>query len=547
MFVLRGGIIFILIFLSVPFFASAQTVSLSPQNSNVNANQQFSIDVLINSATNVFGFGFDLSFDPSLMAFDSAIDGGFLSKNNIDQISLMTGVNPAGNLVFGITRLGAGSGGVSGSGTVVKLNFRSLAKSGFGAFSFSKNNICVLSGDRCNYVPATWQGANIVIASVSAPSDIVPPTVSITSPTNGSSISGIITISANASDNVAVAGIQFKLDGATLGSENTTSPYLISWNTATVSNGSHSLTATARDTSGNQTTSNAVTITVNNVTVTPPPMPTNGVGATIDTTPPSVPSNTKISMSGNQVVITWSNPTDSDFRGITIIRKQGSSPTSRTDGNIVYNNNLQNFIDSVDSSKTFYYAVYSYDNNNNYTQPVILKAEPGQTFVVSQPPTQTASPTPIGIVTPGSTTTSSQIIIPSTISSSYEFIRYLTIGKSGDDVRELQKILATNPNIYPEAKITGYFGLATQRAVQRFQEAYGIANYSSVGYGNVGPLTRTRLNQLISYKKNSSSTATSSAEQSRQTLIANLKELIAKIEAQIAVLFEQLKKIKAGQ
>ena len=78
-----------------------------------------------------------------------------------------------------------------------------------------------------------------------------------------------------------------------------------------------------------------------------------GGGAVTDTTPPSVPSNTKISMSGGQVVIIWSNPTDSDFRGITIVRKQGSSPTSRTDGNIVYNNNLQNFIDSVDNTKTF--------------------------------------------------------------------------------------------------------------------------------------------------------------------------------------------------
>ena len=95
-------------------------------------------------------------------------------------------------------------------------------------------------------------------------SDTTPPAVSITSPANGATVSGTVTVSANATDNVGVAGVQFKLDGANLGSEDTLAPYGVSWNTATTINGSHTLTATARDAAGNKTTSSALTLNVSN-------------------------------------------------------------------------------------------------------------------------------------------------------------------------------------------------------------------------------------------------------------------------------------------
>ena len=77
-----------------------------------------------------------------------------------------------------------------------------------------------------------------------------------------------VTVSANASDNVGVAGVQFKLDGANLSSEITSAPYNLSWDTTATGNGSHSLTAAARDAAGNQTTSTAVTVTVSNSSFT---------------------------------------------------------------------------------------------------------------------------------------------------------------------------------------------------------------------------------------------------------------------------------------
>src|SRR5207247_4144967 len=91
--------------------------------------------------------------------------------------------------------------------------------------------------------------------------DTTPPTVSITAPTAGTALAGTVTVAAGATDDVGVVGVQFKLDGASLGPEDTVAPYSLSWNTATVENGSHTITAVARDAAGN-TASAAVTVTV---------------------------------------------------------------------------------------------------------------------------------------------------------------------------------------------------------------------------------------------------------------------------------------------
>jgi hypothetical protein len=95
-------------------------------------------------------------------------------------------------------------------------------------------------------------------------SDTTPPTVSITSPAPAATVSGVQAVAITAADNVAVAGVQLLLDGTPLGGEDTTSPYAFNWDTATAVDGPHSLAAIARDTSGNQATSAAVSVTVSN-------------------------------------------------------------------------------------------------------------------------------------------------------------------------------------------------------------------------------------------------------------------------------------------
>jgi hypothetical protein len=110
-----------------------------------------------------------------------------------------------------------------------------------------------------------------VTITVSNPNDTTPPTVSITSPANGTTVSGTLTVTASAADDVGVAGVQFKYNGVNLDWEDTTAPYSVSGDTRTVPNGSYTLTAVARDTAGNLTTSAPVTITVSNPNDTTPP------------------------------------------------------------------------------------------------------------------------------------------------------------------------------------------------------------------------------------------------------------------------------------
>jgi hypothetical protein len=98
--------------------------------------------------------------------------------------------------------------------------------------------------------------------------DAVPPTVTMTAPSAGATVSGTITISASASDNVGVAGVQFLADGANVATEDTSSPYSISYDTTALGNGSHAFSARARDAAGNTTTAAAVTVTVSNAAVT---------------------------------------------------------------------------------------------------------------------------------------------------------------------------------------------------------------------------------------------------------------------------------------
>ncbi len=73
-------------------------------------------------------------------------------------------------------------------------------------------------------------------------------------------------MSADATDDVGVIGVQFLLDGAPVGAEVTAAPYFINWNPSTVPAGVHTLAARARDAAGRQTTSAAVSVTKTIVT-----------------------------------------------------------------------------------------------------------------------------------------------------------------------------------------------------------------------------------------------------------------------------------------
>jgi hypothetical protein len=105
----------------------------------------------------------------------------------------------------------------------------------------------------------------LVSSGGSTPPTGTAPVVSISAPAAGNAVSAAVVVSATASDSSGIAGVQFKVDGVNVGSEITAPPFSTIWNTAGTSNGAHTLTAVARNATGNATTSAGVPVTVANI------------------------------------------------------------------------------------------------------------------------------------------------------------------------------------------------------------------------------------------------------------------------------------------
>lgn len=97
--------------------------------------------------------------------------------------------------------------------------------------------------------------------TVTPPPDTTKPTAAISSPTNGATVSGAsLSVTATATDNVAVANVRLYLDGA-LYLTDTTSPYAFTVNTTSMTAGTHQLYAIVTDTSNNTQQSTTISFT----------------------------------------------------------------------------------------------------------------------------------------------------------------------------------------------------------------------------------------------------------------------------------------------
>ncbi len=173
---------------------------------------------------------------------------------------------------------------------VILANNQSVALTGIGvsitgvnAGDYAQSNNCgtSLAGNSSCTINVTFTpsgyGTRIATLSVSDSAgtqtssltgtgkDITPPTTQITAPAKNATVSGTVTVTATAADNVGVTSVQIYIDGA-LASSGAASPLNYSWNTTLVGNGSHTICSKAYDAAGNAGTSTAITVTVSNST-----------------------------------------------------------------------------------------------------------------------------------------------------------------------------------------------------------------------------------------------------------------------------------------
>jgi chitodextrinase len=185
--------------------------------------------------------------------------------------------------------------------------------------------------------------ASVTVTVSNSTKDTTPPTVTMTAPANGATVSKTVTVSANATDNVAVASVQFQVDNANVGAADTVAPYTYSWDTTKSTNGTHTVRATAIDTSNNSATSTSVTVTVSNAA---------------DTTPPTVPAAlTATAISSSQINLSWTASTDNV--GVTGYKVYRGGAQIGTDPSTSYSDT------SLAASTSYTYNVAAYDAAGN--------------------------------------------------------------------------------------------------------------------------------------------------------------------------------------
>jgi hypothetical protein len=110
--------------------------------------------------------------------------------------------------------------------------------------------------------------APITVTVSNVPPDTTAPAVSFSAPASGATVAGTTTVSANASDNVAVTRVDLYLDAALYASK-TAAPYSFAWNTLATADGAHTLKLVAVDAAGNSANT-SMAVTVANVVNHPP-------------------------------------------------------------------------------------------------------------------------------------------------------------------------------------------------------------------------------------------------------------------------------------
>jgi hypothetical protein len=190
-------------------------------------------------------------------------------------------------------------------------------------------------------------GNTTTSANVSVTIDNAAPAVSVTAPAAGAHLAGTVSLTASASDNVAVQDVQLRVDGNNVGSADTSSPYTASLNTTTLSNGSHTLTAVARDTAGNSTTSASVAVVVDNQA-------------------PGAPATLSATGQSSSAVLDWAAATDnvavSEYR---VHRSTTSGFTASAANRVATVTSGTTYTDSPLTPGTYYYRVIAADEAGN--------------------------------------------------------------------------------------------------------------------------------------------------------------------------------------
>ncbi len=268
-------------------------------------------------------------------------------------------------------------------------------------------------------------------ASTTAPSDTEGPSVDITAPANGANVSGVVGVKATARDNIAVAKVDFFVNGV-LKSSDASSPYSYDWDSRVTANGKVGLMAKAYDTTGN-VSSDSIQVSVSGGDSQAPTTPGN-VSATPD--------------AASKVTVKWTASTDNvGVAGYRVLR--GKVSIGQVDAT--------EYVDStVLPGTTYSYQVAAYDqagNSSALSGAVDIKT---QNVADSQPPAAPAN-VRASVVSPNQinlawTTSSDNIGV-----AAYDVFRTMT-GRKGNAIKvaTVAKTSYGDTGLTPKTKYSYY-------------------------------------------------------------------------------------------
>ena len=166
-----------------------------------------------------------------------------------------------------VTGTASDSGGLDS--VEVKIDDGAFAPaSGLASWTYALNTQSLSDGPHSITVRATDLAGNeqsasigIVVDNTTPPPDTTAPSVSISSPASGASVTGTISVTGTASDNVALSLVEVQVDSGAYSAASGLASWSYSLNTSTLSNGSHTIRARATDSSG-LTAVTSITVTV---------------------------------------------------------------------------------------------------------------------------------------------------------------------------------------------------------------------------------------------------------------------------------------------
>jgi chitodextrinase len=311
--------------------AGTATLALSPTSKSVNQGESFAVEIREDSNTDpVNAVQANLTYDASM-----------LNVTSVDYTGSAFGIQAEETLGSGTIELARGvSGGntVTGDQLFAKVNFTAKTVPGTTTVSFGAGSAIVRATDNSDILGSTVPGTY----TIGDP----PPVVTITNPAEGEEVSGTVSVTATATDNIGVTKVEFRIDG-NLRNTDTATPYAYNWDTTTDADGEHTVSAKAYDVSCSANCpEDSITVTVRNVDTQPPTAPTN-----LSATAPS----------HDRVDLTWNASTDNvGVAGYWVVRGgvtiAQTSATSYPDSSVL-------------PSTEYSYQVIAFDAADNNSQP----------------------------------------------------------------------------------------------------------------------------------------------------------------------------------